>query len=429
MLKLSLSLLLAAVCALFALGAVLDLLANSTTEPADEPPLAGILLSQFCQQANQVKPLQLNAKVQAMAAQSGLSLQLLRRQDIQLPASLETQLTAPAGLSLSAADRQLHYKALTGHPGWLLQLSLPQPEPVQPEDLWLTLALYLGLCLIMLLWLTPLARRLWLLSQTARAFGAGQWQQRLPASRWSYIPALEQSFNQMAQQIEQLLADNRLLASSLSHDLRTPIACLRFGLEAAQDAGQLAQKNHYLERMDTELDRMEAMVNAFLEFASLERQHPQQILQPTDLLEICQQALQACQPLASHADLRLMLHSEVTSAPLMAHPHWLNRALVNLLQNGCRYAASQVELRLSDAVEYWRLEICDDGAGIAKDDAERIFQPLVRLEPQSSQQPHFGLGLAIVRKVLEWQQGQITLVSFAPAGACFRLLLPKNPPG
>ena len=80
----------------------------------------------------------------------------------------------------------------------------------------------------------------------------------------------------MASQIEKLVADNKILARSLSHDIRTPIACLRFGLEAALDSKTLEKKDSYLTRMDSELTNMEDMTSAFLEYASMERHHRHQ---------------------------------------------------------------------------------------------------------------------------------------------------------
>lgn len=426
MLKLSLSLLTSAICALFLLGAVLDLLANTDDPPAPQQlRLYSTLLDTISQEANQQAPAQLTDFVQQQQQHWQLSLQLLPRDSLALPAELEQQLSASGGLPLASDDGAAYLKALPNHPTWLLQLQIP-PEPGhQPEDLWLTLALYGGLCLIMLLWLAPLTRRLWLLSQTANSFGAGNLQARLPQSRWSYISELELSFNQMAQQIEQLLADNRLLASSLSHDLRTPIACFRFGLEAALDEMDPQRKNHFLQRLEQDLDRMEAMVNAFLEYASLDRQHQHWQLSQVDLQQLCQQAIQSCEPLATSRQLQIQLLTGSDSLPLIdGHPHWLYRVLLNLLQNACRYAQQRIEFELWQQDQQLCLRIRDDGTGVAAADAQRIFLPFVRLETQSSVSPQFGLGLAIVRKVLDWHQAQIVLETTSPAGASFLISFP-----
>ena len=70
------------------------------------------------------------------------------------------------------------------------------------------------------------------------------------------------------------------------------------------------------------------------------------------------------------------------------------------------------------------IRIQDDGPGIASADAARIFLPFVRLETQSSTAPQFGLGLAIVVKVLDWHHARILLESHAPNGASFVIALP-----
>ena len=428
MLKLSLSLLTSAICALFLLGAVLDLLANTDNPPAPQQlRLYSTLLDTISLEANKQAPALLPDFIQQQQQHWQLPLQLLPRDSLALPAELEQQLSATGGLPLAGDDGAAYLKALPNHPAWLLQLQIP-PEPGhQPEDLWLTLALYGGLCLIMLLWLAPLTRRLWLLSQTANSFGAGNLQARLPQSRWSYISELELSFNQMAQQIEQLLADNRLLASSLSHDLRIPIACFRFGLEAALDETDPQRKNHFLQRLEQDLDRMEAMVNAFLEYASLDRQHQHWQLSQVDMLQLCQQAIQSCEPLATKRQLQIQLHTAGDPLPLVdGHPHWLYRVLLNLLQNACRYARQRIEIELWQQNQQLCLRIRDDGTGIAAVDAQRIFLPFVRLETQSSVSPQFGLGLAIVRKVLDWHQAQIVLETAAPDGASFVISVPIN---
>lgn len=429
MLKLSLSLLTSAICALFLLGAVLDLLANTDNPPAPQQlRLYSTLLDTICQEANQQAPAQLTDFVQQQQRRWQLSLQLLPRDSLALPAELEQQLSASGGLPLASEDGAAYLKSLPNHPTWLLQLQIP-PEPGhQPEDLWLTLALYGGLCLIMLLWLAPLTRRLWLLSQTASSFGAGNLQARLPQSRWSYISELELSFNQMAQQIEQLLADNRLLASSLSHDLRTPIACFRFGLEAAQDETDPLRKNQYLHRLEQDLNRMEAMVNAFLEYASLDRQHQHWQLSKVDILQLCQQAIQSCEPLANNRQLQIQLNTASGTQPWVdGHPHWIYRVLLNLLQNACRYARQRIEIELWQQNQQLYLRIRDDGNGVAAADAQRIFLPFVRLETQSSVAPQFGLGLAIVRKVLDWHQAQIVLETTSPSGASFLISFQLHP--
>jgi two-component system OmpR family sensor kinase len=137
--------------------------------------------------------------------------------------------------------------------------------------------------------------------------------------------------------------------------------------------------------------------------------------------------VQSCEPIAHSRQVKLQLIVASHTDPIIiGHPHWLSRCLQNLLQNACRYAKQQI------AIELWQdgndvcLRVRDDGEGINQIDAIRIFKPFVRLETQSSTMPQFGLGLAIVTKVLEWHKATITLESIAPAGASFVIRFPLN---
>lgn len=426
MLKLSISLLFSAICALFVLGAGLDLLANADldTQPKQQH-LYQTIIETVGQKANSAAASELVTLIEKEQQNWQLTFELIPRNSVALPVVLEQQLYVNGGLPLANDTGTLYLKALRQHPTLLLQLNVADLSVHKPEDLWLTIALYAGLCLIMLLWLTPLARRLWLLSVVANQFGAGNFKARLPESRWSYISSLESSFNQMAQQIEQLMADNQLLASSLSHDLRTPIACFRFGLDAALEEKCSAQKNSYLRRLEQDVDRMEAMVNAFLEYASLDRQHLNSVACAINLKTLCQQSVHSFELLADSRQLQVQL----IVAPdrefvITGHSHWLSRCLQNLLQNACRYAKQHIAIELWQEQNKVCLRVTDDGEGIEPINARRIFMPFVRLETQSSTMPQFGLGLAIVTKVLEWHQAKITLESFAPAGASFVIKFP-----
>lgn len=424
MLKLSLSLLLTAICALFGLGLLLDQLADDNSAS----PIAALerrVMQQVVTQLAAAPTTTWQGSVNQAASEWQLPLQLRVRSELALPTELTAQLTNEEGLLLNNGEQLLLYRAVAEDGRYLLQLELTDTAAPQPNDLWLTLSLYGGFCLSMWLWAWPLMRRLWLLHQTARRFGQGDLTARLAASRFSYIPQLEAAFNQMAQRIEQLLSDNKLLSQSLSHDLRTPIACLRFGLEAAQEETEATHKDRYLQRMEADLSRMEAMISAVLQYASLDRQRWHSHLTKVDLVALLQQQLLQAQPLADERRITLVVNLPQLSQVTLGHAHWLHCAVQNLLQNALRYARSEVQIALIATSHTLRVTISDDGPGIAQADAERIFDPFVQLAERNAQ--HFGLGLAIVRKVVEWHEGQIRVTRFAPAGAVFELTLPSQP--
>ncbi|MCI2283224.1 ATP-binding protein [Colwellia sp. MSW7] len=232
----------------------------------------------------------------------------------------------------------------------------------------------------------------------------------------------------MASQIEKLVADNKILARSLSHDIRTPIACLRFGLEAALESKTLEKKDSYLTRMDSELTNMEEMTSAFLEYASMERQAFQLNKQTTDINALINSAITDCEMLARQKHVSVKLVSTTSTIHYSLDYHWCSRALVNLISNAIGFANKQVLLSLSCHDKALILTIEDDGKGIANDKLDVIFTPFVKLEAERSrEQGHFGLGLAICVKVTDWHHGTITASnSNKLSGACFTLKLPIN---
>ena len=128
---------------------------------------------------------------------------------IALPSSLVIQVNQQGGLLLASSANQYLLKSIPNHPEFLLRLELPV-EIADDDNInfILTLTLYISICFILVLWLIPLTRRLYLLNNAAAKIGSGQLDVRIAKSRFSYIKVLEQSFNTMASKIEKLVADN-----------------------------------------------------------------------------------------------------------------------------------------------------------------------------------------------------------------------------
>lgn len=408
--RLFFGLLLTGFFALFILGYVLDQLAGSTDyelHPLD--PLSKQLLEMLLNQATQLPPQQLADQLMLQGKQAGLTLEIMELQSVALPAETITQLTAGEMVILANAEQHLGLVLLPAYPELLVKLVLPEQQELHPLSLWLTLGLYLGLACCLLLWQWPLLQRLRLLNQHARRFGAGDYNCRIAASRFSYIPELEHSFNTMAEQISQLLAENKLLANSLSHDLRTPIACLRFGLEALAETTQPDKVPQLVVRMERELDRMERMVNAFLDFATLSRREQHVKMQVVDLANWLKLYAENIHPLVTHKGLTLELQIAPVPARVQIDSHWLERALDNIINNGCRYAKSRLRLSLLCSGKQHQIWICDDGDGIASSDFQRVLQPFFRIAQANESEGHFGLGLAISQQILSWHQGRLAV--------------------
>ena len=403
------------------------------------------LIEGFDQQLSELPVAALTKASQALNQQFQISLQLDKSENIALPQELTSQLTQTGGLLLASETQPYLLKQLSAHPEYIIQLSLPLPVvDNQNINMILTATLYMGVCAILLAWLFPLTRRLFLLTNTAAKIGAGNLTARMPISRFSYISLLENSFNRMATQIEKLVADNKILARSMSHDIRTPMSCLRFGVEAAIDTQDIDKKNHYLERMETELTRMEDMTTAFLEYAGMERQGFRLKRELVNINDFFNSINADFQSLAEQHNVELKYQASAEfvkqQVKLSLDFHWCYRAIQNLLGNAVQYAQSQVTISTYQKNNHLFITVEDDGKGIPEESIDSIFDPFVKLDVDRSRElGHFGLGLAITAKIIHWHNGSIHARNRQPSlstensseqttsetsGACFIISLP-----
>lgn len=403
------------------------------------------LIEGFDHQLSELPVAALTKASQALNQQFQISLQLDKSENIALPQELTSQLTQIGGLLLASETQPYLLKQLSAHPEYIIQLSLPLPVvDNQNINMILTATLYMGVCAILLAWLFPLTRRLFLLTNTAAKIGAGNLTARMPMSRFSYISLLENSFNRMATQIEKLVADNKILARSMSHDIRTPMSCLRFGVEAAIDTQDIDKKNHYLERMETELTRMEDMTTAFLEYAGMERQGFRLKRELVNINDFFTSINADFQSLAEQHNVELKYQASAEfvkqQVKLSLDFHWCYRAIQNLLGNAVQYAQSQVTISTYQKNNRLYITVEDDGKGIPEESIDSIFDPFVKLDVDRSRElGHFGLGLAITAKIIHWHNGSIHARNRQPSlstenaseqttsetsGACFIISFP-----
>jgi signal transduction histidine kinase len=415
---------------LVVLGWALDQLAVDTDPAALPNDLLAYqkIIQGMASQLNHTSKVYLSKQVLTLGEQYQVNVALDSLANLALPHALSTQLKAENTLTLQSDTATHFYYLLQAHPESLLTMSIQQEEDSGYfMDVTLTLILYFGIALSLIVWLVPLTTRLSLLNKIAAKFGQGELDTRITLSKFSYIDGLEKSFNRMASQIETLVADNKLLAGSLSHDLRTPVSCLRFGIEAAMECDDIEQKSLYLQRVEQELTRLEHMLEAFLEYASMERYALS--LQPThnDLAQLVQVVVNELSPIAEQKKVLITINTSGQKANLVFDGHWLNRALMNLLSNAMDYCERCINIEIVAESENYVINVHDDGKGVDKDKRDSVFDAFVTAnESRSRENTNFGLGLAIVKRVANWHGGEVTvLTSELLGGACFKLVLPK----
>lgn len=429
MTRLFVSIIVAVLGSLFFIGWGLDKFVADQGDIEENPDVVVYkkLVEGFSQQLSHVALEELTSASEEISQHYDVTLTVEDSNNVALPQELSAQLSNNGGLLLASDQQAFLLREIPEHKHQLIRLLLPPtPEENSKLNVMLTAILYLGVCGILLIWLFPLARRLFILTNAAAKIGKGELNVRVPINRFSYINPLEKSFNHMAAQIEKLMADNKLLARSLSHDIRTPMSCLRFGVEAALDCNDLDKKNTYLTRMEGELTRMEEMTTAFLSYAGMERQGINLKLEVVEMNEFIASLCSDFQPLAQQNQVELSHHLLPTPYNYNIDCHWFYRAIQNLISNAVQYAENQVTISLIKTTKTLDILIEDDGKGIEESKLAMVFDPFVKLDvDRSREQGHFGLGLAICQKVIHWHLGNITAnKSSELSGASFKISLP-----
>ena len=291
------------------------------------------------------------------------------------------------------------------------------------KDLGFFLA-FLILLASVLLWSVPHWRDLGTLGQAAARFGRGDLGARAKLSRYTTVKPLAQHFNNMAQRMEQLVHTQRDLANAASHELRTPLSRLEFGLAILRDTiSETAPDNPALDRIDAlggDVRELNELVAELLTFGMLEQAASAARLVALDVAPFLMAAAPTDEALL-RCGASLRWDVDATVAQVMAEPTSLRRALSNLLQNAMRYAAGRIIVRIERGRPgCWRLVVEDDGPGIPAQERGRIFEPFYRLDRSRDRATGgFGLGLAIVHRVVERHGGTVWAEASVMGGARF----------
>lgn len=338
---------------------------------------------------------------------SSYSLDIINIKAQPLPVQLLTQVKQGTPLLLESSDTlALYYFLPESNQLLMLKSPLLLIDPSKESKNYIfTLLFYTALLIVFALWTYPLVRRLAALRQTAITFGEGNLQQRVKLNSLSYINSIEIEFNRMAQRIENLVSDVKLLSSAVSHDLRTPLARIRFGIDTLQEEDDPQLRQRYQQKIGDNVDEMTALVDTLLRYARLDQKMLELKRLPVDLAKLIQDSINA------KNDASVSINFEITSLnhTVIGDEAYLSMVINNLLQNAINYGEKQVNVSLTSTTDHAiKIVVEDDGAGIPTDQYQKIFQPFVRANAHNTVKGH-GIGLAIVKRIVDWHQGSVTI--------------------
>ncbi len=271
-------------------------------------------------------------------------------------------------------------------------------------------------------WVRPIWRDLETLRQTALDLGDGNFEARSPAARTQLFAPLSDTMNSMAERIRQLLATHRELSCGISHELRTPIARMRFALEMLSETDDRAEGERLWAMMEADLDELDQLIDTSLTYARFEREAPEAHFSSVKFADWLSDEVNAVRLLGRQLEVTVDTANLPENFCVDLDRKAMPYALRNLLRNAFKYASKRISVNAEIVGDQIRIHVDDDGIGIPPEEREHIFSAFTRLDRSRDRSTGgYGLGLAIARRVLELQGGTATADASPLGGARFTL--------
>jgi two-component system osmolarity sensor histidine kinase EnvZ len=245
----------------------------------------------------------------------------------------------------------------------------------------------------------------------AAAVGRGELPEPLPETGPAEIAALGRAFNRMARDVHRLDADRKLLLAGVSHDLRTPLARLRLGIEMLGDADRTL-----VEGMIQDVSDLDAIIDQFL--AYVREGGSDEPARPADLNAL----VEATADRYRRQGVPLAVQT-TPLPPLSLRPTAMQRVLGNLIDNAHRHGGADITVRTARAGGDALLSVLDRGPGLPPGSTQALLEPFTRVETARTG-PGSGLGLAIVARIVRLHGGQVRLLARDGGGLEARIELP-----
>ena len=271
-------------------------------------------------------------------------------------------------------------------------------------------------------WVRPVWRDLESLRQTARQLGDGNFEARSPPAISQLIAPLSDTMNSMAERVQQLLATHRELSSGISHELRTPIARMRFALEMLTETAERKECERLWTMMEADLDELDHLIDTSLTYARFEREAPEPHYSSVPFVEWLRDEVDSVRLLGRELTISIDTAALPDGLRIDLDRKAMPYALRNLLRNAFKYASRQIAVSAELDGERILIHVDDDGIGIPPEERDHVFSAFTRLDRSRDRATGgYGLGLAITRRVLELHGGTATAEAAPLGGARFTL--------
>jgi len=248
------------------------------------------------------------------------------------------------------------------------------------------------------------------------AVSQGDFSTRVPVVRMDEIGEVGRAFNNMTGKIEQMINDHDRLMADVSHELRSPMARIKVALE-------LMPESKMRDEVSRDVREMEALTTVLLERERVRSRTQSVEAENVDLVPLLQEVVQGFVERPPGVVCRQLPDQLAASADAA-----LVRVLVqNLVDNALKFSlqdSKAVEIRLSREGDEVLLSVKDDGPGIPAEEAERVLEPFVKLNPARGHRAGYGLGLNLCQRIVQAHGGTISIGCGEVRGTIVEVRLP-----
>jgi two-component system osmolarity sensor histidine kinase EnvZ len=329
----------------------------------------------------------------------------------ELQSRLQAELGPETELRIQPRLQLLWIKLQAGDRAYWAGFPLPRPGEDAPSRAleWSLIALAL-LLISAYAFAHYLARPLRQLNDAVARVGEGKSPPPLPETGPSEIVNLNRGFNHMLTNLKQAEEDRALLLAGVSHDLRTPLARLRLGIEVGM------RDESEREGMVTDIEEMDRIIGQFLDFARGDRDAVTELRELNEIIApLVERFRRGGRAIAFDA-------GDLPPLPLRATA--MSRLVGNLLDNALRYSKGPVEISTKRVGPLIVLEIADRGPGIPADQVDHLKRPFIRGDAARTDATGAGLGLAIVERIARMHGATFDLIPRPGGGTLARVTLP-----
>lgn len=262
-------------------------------------------------------------------------------------------------------------------------------------DIGLIAFIAISLAFPVFIWMRPHWQDMLKLESAAQRFGKGHLDEHIHFDNASSFERLGIAFNQMADNINALIASKKQLIDGIAHELRTPLVRMRYRLEMSDNLSE--EESLALNR---DIGQLEALIDELLTYARLDRPQTELHLAHVKFASWMETHIADVQLI--HRQRRITLETDTVNAIDYGalDLRLMERVTDNLINNALRYSQQQLRISLWREDDIAHLQVEDDGPGIPEEERARVFEPFVRLDPSRDRATGgCGLGLAIVHSI------------------------------